>query len=69
MANETFGEKLRRLRTESGLSQAALAKKAGLSQKAISFWELDQQEPNLTSLRKLCEALEVPSSTFVEETD
>ena len=36
---------IKELRTEKGLSQAALAKAIGVSQKAIDFWERGINEP------------------------
>ena len=36
------------LRTERGLSQAALAKEIGVSQKAIDYWERGINEPKAT---------------------
>lgn len=66
---ESFGERLKRLRVEAGLTQMELAKKSGIAQKSISNWEMNDKEPKISSLRKLCKALGVPSSTFVEETE
>lgn len=40
-----IGDKIKELRTEKELSQAALAKNIGVSQKAIDFWERNVNEP------------------------
>ena len=40
-----IGEIIKELRTERGLSQAALAKEIGVSQKAIDYWERGINEP------------------------
>lgn len=40
-----IGDKIKELRTEKELSQAALAKNIGVSQKAIDFWERSVNEP------------------------
>lgn len=40
-----IGDKIKELRTEKELSQAALAKSIGVSQKAIDFWERNVNEP------------------------
>lgn len=40
-----FGERLRELRIEKGLSQAKLAKLTGLSQPSIAMWELQGRSP------------------------
>ena len=43
-----FAERLKELRSESNLSQAALAKAIGVSQKAIDYWEREINEPKAT---------------------
>lgn len=43
-----FAERLKELRIEHGLSQAALAKIIGVSQKAIDYWEREINEPKAT---------------------
>ena len=40
-----LGDKIKELRTENGLSQGALAKQIGVSQKAIDYWERGINEP------------------------
>lgn len=40
-----IGDKIKELRMEKELSQAALAKNIGVSQKAIDFWERNVNEP------------------------
>ena len=44
----TIAESIKELRLERGLSQAALAKSIGVSQKAIDYWERDVNEPKAT---------------------
>lgn len=41
----TIAESIKELRVERGLSQAALAKVIGVSQKAIDYWERGLNEP------------------------
>lgn len=41
----TIAESIKELRVERGLSQAALAKAIGVSQKAIDYWERGLNEP------------------------
>lgn len=62
-----FAEMLKSLREERGLSQRELAEKAGLSQKAISFWELGVKEPTIGSFEKLCAALNVTCNVFFDQ--
>ena len=44
----TIAESIKELRLERGLSQAALAKSIGVSQKAIDYWERGVNEPKAT---------------------
>ncbi len=50
---------IRRLRTEKGLTQAALAKQIGVTAKAVSKWERAKGLPDLTLLVPLSRALGV----------
>ena len=47
---ETFSSRVRRLRSESGLSQIELAEKAHVSQSNISAYEMGKQEPKMSQL-------------------
>ncbi len=40
-----IGTRIRELRYERGLSQSALAKQIGVSQKAVDYWERNVNEP------------------------
>ncbi len=48
-----FAERLFELRQEKHLSQEALAKAIGVSQKSIDFWEKGINEPKLSYIVKL----------------
>lgn len=60
----SFAEKLSELREAAGLSQAVLAKKAGLSQKAVSNWEQGERLPSWDAVLKICRALDVSCTEF-----
>nr|WP_314639714.1 helix-turn-helix transcriptional regulator [uncultured Olsenella sp.] len=47
---ESFGDRVRRLRIESGLSQNELAERVMVSQSNISAYEGNRQEPRKTQL-------------------
>ena len=49
----TIAESIKELRLERGLSQAALAKSIGVSQKAIEYWERGVNEPKATYIDTL----------------
>lgn len=64
MAEESFGELLRRLRDRAGLSQEAFAEAVGLSRKTIYTIENERGRPRLTDevevVSKMAEVLRVP---------
>ncbi|MGN1234612.1 MAG: helix-turn-helix domain-containing protein, partial [Christensenellaceae bacterium] len=51
---EFFAERIKQLRREAGLSQGELAKKIGVTQRKISYWENGQIEPDLATIDVLC---------------
>lgn len=51
---ENFGERLKELRTEAGITQKQLASEIGNAQSAIAYWETNKQEPTISALKKLC---------------
>ena len=48
-----FSQNISIFRKQMGLTQQELADGAGVSQKAIDYWEKDKYEPKLSSLVKL----------------
>ena len=60
MARPDFGPLLRRWRSVRGLSQMALAERAGLSPRHVSFLETGRSSPSRHSVSALAEALNVP---------
>lgn len=66
----TFGEKLRKYRKEKGLTQAELARKAGLGLKTISNYESGSTYPqNREVYKTLARILEVDSDELHNEND
>ena len=55
------GKRIFELRKEMGLSQVALAKKIGVTQKAIDFWEKGINEPKATYIFKLAKFFNISS--------
>lgn len=47
--------RLRELRKEQGLSQSELAKKVGVSNQVISFYENNKREPKIENWQKLAD--------------
>jgi transcriptional regulator with XRE-family HTH domain len=58
--------RLKRLRAERNMSQAALAKASGVSREYIARLELGQQDSTLGTLQKLAKALKIKVGELVE---
>lgn len=56
---ETFGTRLARLRKERGLTQDSVADRLHISAQAVSKWENDLTSPDIDTLIKLSEMLNV----------
>ena len=62
---DNFSRQIIRLRQSRGLSQAALAKAAGIPQTTLSRWESGAAEPSLSGLRTLAAYLDVSADVLV----
>lgn len=58
------GERLRSLREERALSQAALARRAGTSTSQVNAVERGERAPTVGTLERLASALRVPITDF-----
>lgn len=63
------GRNIRKLREERGMSQAELAKIAGVTDKAVSTWEIGLKIPRLSTLAKVAEYFNVTVSELYEDID
>ena len=63
--NETFGQRLKRIRKSKKLTQTKLAKKIGISQHLICDYEVGRTIPSLPTIEWLCEALGVTASELL----
>jgi XRE family transcriptional regulator, regulator of sulfur utilization len=61
-----MGKRLREIRAAKHLSQAAIAKRAGLSREYVLRLEAGQQDPSLSTLTALAKALGVPVTKLLE---
>jgi putative transcriptional regulator len=59
-------KRLKELRADRGMSQADLAEKSGLSREYIARLETGKQDPTLTTLMKLAQALKVKVGKLLE---
>jgi XRE family transcriptional regulator, regulator of sulfur utilization len=69
MGAEVFGARLKAVREEAGLSQKALAEKAGLVTSAIGHLEQGLRKPTWETVLALTKALGVPCTAFVGPED
>ena len=58
--------RLKALRADRGLSQRALAKKAGISREYLARLETGQHDPPLSTVTKLAKALKVKVGELLE---
>ncbi len=67
--SEIFPERLRRARELRDLTQAELAMRSQLQPSAISHFEAGTRKPSFENLRRLANALEVPTDYLLGRTD
>ncbi len=63
----TFGEKLKYLRKQKGVTQTKLAELTGIHQVSIAKYEKDKMVPQPEQLEKITEALNVSRNIFVDD--
>ncbi len=66
---QRFGDALRIMRKERGLSQEALAERADMAADYLGFIERGENVPTLTILLRLADALDVPPSHMLRTFD
>lgn len=62
-----FNEKLKAARKQKGLSQTELGKLLGVQAQTIGRWETGKIEPNLETINKLCEILNIPLYSLISK--
>ena len=66
MEKQTLGEMIAALRREKQLTQAELAEKIGVTDKAVSKWERNLSCPDVSSIPRLAEILGVSPGDLIE---
>ena len=56
---ETFGQRLRKLRNELGISQNDLSKHIGVSKSSVNMYERDEREPGFETLEAIADFFNV----------
>lgn len=54
---QVFAQRIRERARELGLSDAEVARRAGLSERRYGYYATGEREPNLVTLIKICEVL------------
>ncbi|MCY3870800.1 MAG: helix-turn-helix transcriptional regulator [Gemmatimonadetes bacterium] len=60
-----FSDNLKKIREIKGLSQAELAKRAGLQPSAVSHFETGRRAPSFDNLKRLADTLEVTTDFLI----
>lgn len=61
----SFGNALKMCRTQKKVSKTQLAQLSGLSISYLTLLEQDKRDPNLSTIEKICDALNIPISIFI----
>lgn len=67
LKQSTLGSYIRALRTQNGMTQAQLADKVGVTDKAVSKWERDLSYPDMATFPKLADVLGVTVNDLLKE--
>lgn len=65
----TRGERIKKLRTEAGLSQSELAKRVHSTRSSISMYECDERWPDFETLDELADFFDVSFDYLLCKTD
>jgi len=66
---EAFGQVLRRQRKARGMSQETLAFEAGIQRNYVSLIELSRNQPTITTVFKLANALSMKPAKLIQMVD
>lgn len=61
-----FPERLKKLRTEAGLSQKKLAEELGFSQASIGYWEKGERTPSIEAVMKIAEYFHISVDQLID---
>ncbi len=64
--NTSFGDRVKLLRSKKGITQVELAKRLGITQRGISYYENETSNPSMEIIEKIAKALGVTRISLVE---
>jgi transcriptional regulator with XRE-family HTH domain len=62
----TFGQKLKKLRQEKGVSQVTAAEGIGIGKSTLASYELEHREPNIENINKISNYYKVDPSELIK---
>lgn len=62
-----ISQKIYTLRTEKDMTQAQIAKIAGVSDKSVSAWEAGKREPKVKAIQNICSYFGLDLNAFIDE--
>ena len=66
---ETFADRLRRIRDQRELSQSELARRAGMQPSAVAHFEAKRRKPSFDNVRELARALDISADYLLGTTE
>lgn len=60
-----MGDKIRYLRDKTGMTQAYLAKRLGISRSAVNLWEMSVSTPSIANVIELMQIFHVSADYFL----
>lgn len=63
----SIGKNIKQIRKENNLTQKQMAKIAGVTDKAVSMWEMEKREPRMGAIQKIADYLGVAKSKIIDE--
>ena len=64
-----IGDKIRYLRDKTGMTQAYLAKRLGISRSAVNLWEMSLSTPSLSNVIELMQIFHVSADYFLVDSN
>lgn len=64
---QVIGERIRRSRKEAGVSLTELARRVGVSERAVTRWQTGHLTPSLARLYAVAQVVDKPIGYFLDE--
>ena len=69
MKDNFFGERLKELRVEKGLSQRKFGELLGVCNQTVSFWESGSREPDMDTLVRISDFFDISTDFLLGKKD